>query len=141
MDSRVLSFGHSRNVYDYNSTIYMLQNVARECKVEINFQDCNLKSEHINGLANALSERSSIVQIKGLNLSGNKLNNSLAVDFFGKAASALKSLKILILRSCDIGTTLDIKAILSALTESASQTLTHFDLSFNPVSISFLQTM
>ena len=141
MDSRVLSFGHSHNVYDYNSTIYMLQNVARECKVEINFQDCNLKSEHINGLANALSERSSIVQVKGLNLSGNKLNNSLAVDFFGKAASALKSLKILILRSCDIGTTLDIKAILSALTESASQTLTHFDLSFNPVSISFLQTM
>jgi Ran GTPase-activating protein (RanGAP) involved in mRNA processing and transport len=36
---------------------------------------------------------------------------------------------------------LDIKAILSALTESTSPTLTHFDLSFNHISISFLQDL
>ena len=75
------------------------------------------------------------MQIRGLNLSGNKLNNSLAVDFFNKAATAL------ILRNCDIGTTLDIKAMLSALTESFSQTLTHFDLSFNQITISILQIL
>ena len=141
VDSRVLRFGHSRNVYDCTSIVYVLQNVTQECKVEINFQDCNLKPEHINHLANALQEKSSIVQVRGLNLSGNKLSNSLAVDFFSKAAAALKSLKILILRKCDIGTTLDIKAILSALTEPSCQTLTRFDLSFNPISISFLQTL
>ena len=141
VDSRVLRFGHSHNVYDCTSMVYVLQNVRQECKVEINFQDCNLKPEHINHLANALHEKSGIVQVRGLNLSGNKLSDSLVVDFFSRAAATLKILKILILRKCDIGTTLDIKAILSALTESASQTLTHFDLSFNPISISFLQTL
>ena len=141
VDSRVLRFGHSHNVYDCTSMVYVLQNVTQEYRVEINFQDCNLKPENINHLANALHEKSSIIQVRGLNLSGNKLSHSLAVDFFSKAAATLKSLKILILRKCDIGTTLDIKAILSALTESASQTLTHFDLSFNPISISFLQTL
>jgi Ran GTPase-activating protein (RanGAP) involved in mRNA processing and transport len=36
---------------------------------------------------------------------------------------------------------LDVKAILSALTESASPMLTHFDLSFNRISLSFLQLL
>ena len=141
VDTRVLRFGHSRNAYDCTSMVYVLQNVTQSYKVEINFQDCNLKPEHINHLANALHKKSSIVLVRGLNLSGNKLSNSLAVDFFNKTAAALKNLKILILRKCDIGTTLDIKAILSALTESSCQILTHFDLSFNPISISFLQTL
>jgi hypothetical protein len=99
----VLRFGQSHDVYDFNSMVYVLQNVTQESEVEINFQDCNLRPEHINHLANTLCEKSSTIQIKGLNLSGNKFNNSLAVDFFNKAAAALKSLKILILRKCDIG--------------------------------------
>ena len=137
----VLRFGQSCDMYDFNSIVYVLQNVTQKSKVEINFQDCNLRPEHINHLANVLCEKSSIVQMNGLNLSGNRLSNSLAVDFFSKGAAALKSLKVLILRNCDIGTTLDIKAILSALTESTSPTLTHFDLSFNRISISFLQVL
>ena len=141
MATRVLRFGQSRDAYDFNSMVYVLQNVTQESEVEINFEDCNLRSEHINHLANALCEKSSIVQSKGLNLSGNRLSNSLAVDFFSKAASALKSIKILILRNCDIGTPSDIKAMLSALTQSTSPTLTHFDLSFNHISTSFLQVL
>ena len=137
----VIRFGHAHDAYDFNSMVYVLQNVTQESEVEINFQDCNLRPEYVNHLANALCEKSSIVQIKGLNLSGNRLSNSLAVDFFRKAAAALKSLKVLILRNCDIGTTLDIKAILSTLTQSTSPTLTHFDLSFNRISISFLQVL
>ena len=128
-------------MYDFNSMVYVLQNIMQDSKVEINFQDCNLRPEHVNHLANVLCEKSSIIQIKGLNLSGNTLSNSLAVDFFNKGAAALKSLKVLILRNCDIGTTLDIKAILSTLTQSTSPTLTHFDLSFNRISMSFLQVL
>ena len=141
VDTRVLRFGHSCNVYDCTSMVYVLQNLTQEYKVEINFQGCNLNPEHINHLANALHEKSGVVQARGLNLSGNKLSNSLVVDFFSKAAATLKSLKILILRKCDISTTSDINAILSALIESASQTLIQFDLSFNPISISVLQTL
>ena len=141
IDNNVLRFGHPCNVRDCTAMIYVIGNMTQECKVEINFQDCHLKPEHINSLANALGEKSGIVQVKGLNLSSNKLSNSLAVDFFGKATATLKSLKVLILRNCDIGTNLDIQAILSALTESSCQTLIHFDLSFNPISISFLQIL
>ena len=137
----VLRFSPSRDVYDFNSMVHVLQNIAQNSEVEINFQDSNLKPEHVNHLANTLCEKSSIVRSRGLNLSGNRLSNSLAVDFFSKASAALKSLKVLILRNCDIGTTSDIKAILSALTQSTSPTVTHFDLSFNHISISFLQVL
>ena len=140
VDSNVLSF-HSHNVQDCTAMIYVIGNITQECKVEINFQDCHLKPEHINSLANALSDKFSILQVRGLNLSSNKLNNSLAVDLFDRIAATLKSLKLLILRNCDIGTNLDIQAILSALTESSCQTLTRFDLSFNPISVSFLQIL
>ena len=62
--------------------------------------------EHTLSIANALhAEKSSIVQIRGLNLSG---NDSLVVD------TAAATLKILILCKCNIGMTSDIKAILSA---------------------------
>ena len=81
------------------------------------------------------------MQIRGLNLSNNKLNSLLAVDLFDRIAATLKSLKVLILRKCDIGTKLDIEAILSALTKSLCQSVTHLDLSFNPISIAFLQTL
>ena len=140
VDNNVLSF-HSHNVQDCTAMIYVIGNITQECKVEINFQDCHLKPEDINSLANALRDKSSILQVRGLNLSSNKLNNSLAVDLFDRIAATLKTLKILILRNCDIGTNLDIQAILSALTESSCQTLTRFDLSFNPISISFLQIL
>ena len=141
VDNDVLRFGHPRNVHDCTAMIYVIGNMTQECKVEINFQDCHLKPEHINSLANALEEKSGIVQVRGLNLSSNKLSNSLAVDFFGKVTATLKFLKVLILRNCDIVTNLDIQAILSALTDANCQTLTHLDLSFNPVSRSFLQIL
>ena len=141
IDKTMLRFGHSRNVQDCIAMTYVIENIMQECKVEINFQDCCLNPEHINSLAKALGGKSSIVHIRGLNLSGNKLNNSLAVDFFNRAAAAFKSLRILILRNCEIGTSFDIEAILAALTESSCQTLTHLDLSFNPISVSFLQSL
>lgn len=120
---------------------YVIENIMQEYEVEINVQDCCLNPEHINRLAIALGDNSSVVQVRGLNLSGNKLNNSLAVDFFGRAATAFKSMRILILRNCEIGTSFDIQAILSALTMSSCQILTHLDLSYNPISMSFLQTL
>ena len=140
VDNEALSF-HSRNVHDCNAMIYVIGNIMQECKVEINFQDCHLKPEHINSLANALHEKSSIVQVRGLNLSNTKLNNSLTVDSFNRIAASLKSLKVLILRNCDIGTNLDIQAVLSALTDASCQTLTRLDLSLNPISVSFLQIL
>ena len=141
VDNDILRFGHPRDVHDCTAMIHVIGNIMQECKVEINFQDCHLKPEHINSLANVLGDKSSVVQVKGLNLSSNKLNNSLTDDLFSKATATLKFLKVLTLQNCDIGTTLDIRAILSALTESSCQTLTHLDLSLNPISVPFLQIL
>ena len=96
MGNGVLRFDHPCDAYGFNSMVYVLQNVTQESEVEINFQDCDLRPEHVNHLANVLYEKSSIVEIKGLNLSGNRLSNSLVVDFFTKAAAALKSLSSVI---------------------------------------------
>ena len=137
----ILKFGYCCNVHDCIAMIYVIGSIMQEHKVEINFQDCYLKPEHINSLAIALDDKSNIIQVTGLNLSGNKLNNSIVVNFFGRAATAFKSLRILMLRSCEIGTSFDIQAILSALTESSCQMLTHLDLSHNPISMSFLQIL
>ena len=138
-DKKTLNFGHCYGIHDCDAMIYVIENITQECKVEINFQECCLNSTHIDNLANALGSRSSILQVRGLNLSGNRLDNSLAVVFFNKATAAFKYLTILILSNCDIGTDFDIQTILSALLESSCQTLSHLDLSFNPLSVSFLQ--
>ena len=149
MDKKTLKFGHCCSAYDCEAMIYMIENITQECKIEINFQDCCISPELVNRLANALGSETSVVQVEGLNLSGNRLNlsgdqlnSSLAVDFFSRAAAAFKHLRILILRKCEIGTScFDIKAILDALTESSCQTLIHLDLSLNLISMSFLQAL
>ena len=71
--------------------IYVIETIELECGIEINFQDCSLNAEVINRLANALG-KSTTIKVKGLNLSGNRLDNSLLVDFFIVAAFALHSL-------------------------------------------------
>ena len=60
MGTGVLKFGHSRDVHDFNSMVYVLQKVTQESEVEINFQDHNLRPENVNHLANALCEKSSV---------------------------------------------------------------------------------
>ena len=141
IDNKILKFGHCRNVLDCSAMIYVIENIVQEHEVEINFQDCSLTPEYINSLAIALGANSSTVQVRGLNLSNNKLNNSVGVDFFSRAVAAFESLRILILCNCEIGTRFDIKAILAGLTESCCQTLTHLDLSYNPISTPFLETL
>jgi GTPase SAR1 family protein len=141
-DKKTLKFGHCCSVCDCEAMIYVIENVMKKCEIEINFQDCCITPQHITSLANALGGKSSIVQVKGLNLSGNRLNGSLVIDFFSRAAAAFKHLRILVLRKCEIGTSCcDIKAIIGALTESSCETLIHLDISLNPISLSFLQAL
>ena len=141
LNKNILKFGHARNVQDCIAMTYVIENVMQEYEIEINFQDCCLNPEHINSLAIALGNKSNIAKVKGLNLSGNRLSDSLAVDFFSRAAATFKSLKILTLHHCQIGTSVDISAILASLQESSCKTLTHLDLSQNPMSMSVLQIL
>ena len=135
-----LHFGGSHNAHDCIAMMYVIENIEKQCSVEINFQNCNLKAKHILKLANALGSRSNEVQVKGLDLSGNGLSDSVVVDFIYRAAAALSLLEKLFLRNCGIGTN-GISAIMDVLSKSSSQSLIQLDLSFNPLSVSCLQTL
>ena len=138
--SILVNFVHPRNSQDCIAMIYVIQSIDLECGIEINFRGCNLKAKEISKLANALRSMSSNVQVKGLDLSDNILDDSIIVDFFRTAADALFSLKKLFLRNCGIGTE-SIRVITDTLAESSSQSLVQLDLSLNPLSVSSLRTL
>ena len=135
--SASLHFGHSHNAHDCIAMMYVIENLEKQCSVEINFQNCNLKVKQVLKLASALGSRSNKVQVKGLDLSDNGLSDLVVVDFFDRAVAALLSLEKLILRNCGIGMK-GVGAIMGAL---SSQSLRQLDLSFNPLSLSCLQTL
>ena len=131
---------HSRNAYECVAMVHVLEKIDEQCTVEINFQNCKLKAKQISKLANALNKRdqSNVIQVKGLDLSNNSLNDSIAVDFFSRAVPSLRSLEKLFLRSCGIGAE-GLSAIVNALAKSSCQSLTQLDLSFNSLSVGCLE--
>ena len=140
-----VNFVNPRNSQDCNAMIHVIENVDIECSMEICFENCDLKAEKILRLANALSSVSSreseiTVQVKGLDLSGNELDDSVMVDFFHQSAAALSSLRKLFLRNCRIGTK-TIHAFTKMLAKSSSQSLVQLDLSFNLLSMLSLDTL
>ena len=132
-----LHFGNAHDAHDCTAMIYVIENVHQQCCMEINFHKCSLNYQHINKLAGALCFRFHNIQVKGLDLSDNILNDSTVADFFHKAAATLQSLEKLSLRSCDIRTKA-VSAIMDVLASSSSQSLKQLDLSYNPLSESCL---
>ena len=119
--------------------IYVIGRMKQKCTLEINFQNCKLKAGQISELASALESRSKVVQVQGLDLSHNNLNDSTAIDFFSRATAALNnSLQTLFLRSCGIGTG-GLKAIMNMLAKSTPNSLKQLDLSFNSLSVASLE--
>ena len=78
--------------------LYVISNI-RECEdLEINFNRCNLTENQIRMLANVLAEKQGRLQVKGLNISGNKLAEDSIVTLFRKASIAFQALKELVMR-------------------------------------------
>ena len=137
-----LYFSNARNVHDCIAMIYVLRNMDQQCLVRINFQKCNLRCQHINELASALYFRAFNIHVKELDLSDNVLDDSTIADFFHKAAATLESLEVLSLRSCGVKNKA-VNAIMDVLTSLnfSSQSLWQLDLSYNPLSESFLDSI
>ena len=129
---------HSQNRYDCASVIHVLENIEEQCTVEINFQKCKIKSVEMSKLSNTLGSRSNI-QIKGLDLSDNGLNDSIVVDFFKKIVNCLQSLEMLVLNNCGIGEA-GLASVFDALTKSSCKGLAQLDLSFNYLSTACLES-
>ena len=129
---------HSRNAYDCVAMAHILEKIDEQCTVEINFQNCKLKAMQISRLASTLGSHSKMIQVKGLDLSDNSLNDSIVIDFFNKAVPSLRSLEKLFLRNCGIGAG-GLSTIVNALAKSSCQSLTQLDLSFNSLSVGCLE--
>ena len=131
---------HSNNAYECMAIIYVLEKIEQRCTVEISFQNCKLKPMQISKLAGALGNRSKIVQVQGLDLSGNSLTDSTLVSFFSRAVSALTSLVKLFLCGCDVGAN-GIRIIVNALAKSSCKNIAQLDLSFNYLSVDCLECL
>ena len=125
---------HSQNAYECMAMVHLLERIEQRSKVEINFQNCKLKASQISKLARTLGDQSKIIQVKGLDLSHNGLNDTIVTDFFSKAAFAFGSLEKLFLRGSCIASK-GLSAIVNALTKSSCKSLTQLDLSFNCLSV------
>ena len=129
---------HSQDAYECMAIVHVLEKIEQPSSVEINFQKCKLKTSQISRLATALGNRSKMIQVKGLDLSDNSLNDTIVADFFSRAASAFRSLEKLFLSSCGIGTK-GLNAIMNALAQSSCKSLAQLDLSFNSLSLACLE--
>ena len=129
---------HSHNAYECVAMVHVLEKIEQPANVEINFQNCKLNELQISRLASILGNRSKIIQVKGLDLSDNSLNDKIVTDFFSRAVSAFGSLEKLFLRSCGIAEK-GLNAIVNALAKSSCKSLTQLDLSFNTLSTACLE--
>ena len=63
--------------------------------IVINFHLCGLHDNHIMALTDALASKDGKLQVKGLNLYGNKLTDKGVTDLFHRASTALQSFEYL----------------------------------------------
>ena len=128
---------HSHNAYECEAMIHVLETIQQKYTVEINFHNSKLKSAQVSRLASILDNRSRLIQVKGLDLSNNNLDDSIVLDFFRRTVFALGSLEKLFLRSCGIRPE-SFGMIVNALTKSCCKSLIELDLSFNSLSVNCL---
>ena len=129
---------HAQNAYECVAMVHLLEKIEQPSSVEINFKNCKLKARQVPKLASVLSDQSKMIQVKGLDLSDNGLNDAIIADFFSRASSSFGSLEKLFLRSCDIGE-VGFREIIDALANSSCKSLIQLDLSFNSLSVASLE--
>ena len=136
-DSPVLCFSCPQNAYDCMAVMYVIGSIEHECSMKINFRNCSIAETQTLELGKIIGSKEGKIQVKDLDLSENRLNDSVIVDFVDHAAAALQSLEKLFLRNCGIGER-SVRAFLELLAKT-SPTLILLDLSFNPLSAPLLQ--
>ena len=129
-------FGELHTPYDSTAVINVIANIQKCTAIEVNFSNCSLSDKQIHEFECALSN----VQVTGLNLSYNNLADSIVSRLFDMAPHAFHRLKKLYVRNNCIENE-GINGILKALKQSPSPTLTHLDLSYNPLTKSGLERL
>ena len=135
-----VEFGYPHNPHDCAAILYVIASM-QECKnLKINFENCGVRENQIITLTDALASKHGKLQIKELNLSGNKVTDKTVSYLFNRALAAFQSLTDLDLRHNSIGGK-SIKSISTALAKMSSSEcrLSRLSLSAKPLGVSGLQ--
>ena len=120
-----VSFGSPRTAHDCAAVLYVIDNMQECSSLNIDFSNSGVSENQIRTLTDALASKHGKLQVKELNLRGNKLTDKSVSDLFHRASAAFQSLTDLYLsRTGTIGT------FLKALTAHGSHLRT-IDLSEN----------
>jgi hypothetical protein len=138
-DSPTLCFGYPQNAYDCMAVMYVIKSIEDKCSMKINFRNCGIAEALTRELGRIIGNKKGKIQVKALDLSENRLSDSVVVDFLDDAAVALQSLEKCFLHNCGIEER-SVCAFLELLAKT-SPLLMVLDLSFNPLSAFLLQIM
>ena len=140
IDHRVVGvdFGHPCTAHDCTAVLYVI-NKMRECKdLIIKFSNSGIGESHIRTLSDVLASKHGELQVKRLDMKGNKLTDKCASDLLRRASGAFQSLLELNLSGNSIGG--ESMKLLAQLSSCGSR-LSHLYLSNNPLGITGVQTL
>ena len=133
---------YGRTAHDCAAVLYVIANMQECSGMEIGFSDSGVREHQIKTLTDILASKHGKLQVKELDLNGNKLTDKCVSDLFHGASAAFRSLTCLDLRGNRIGSE-SVKSITSTLAKSSSSgsQLSELYLSHNPLGVSGLQTL
>ena len=136
------TFGYPRTAHDCAAVLYVIANMQECSGMEIDFSDSGVRENQIKTLADILASKHGKLQVRELNLRGNKLTDKCVSDLFHRASAAFQSLTCLDLSGNRIGSE-SIKSIASTLAKSSSSgsQLSELYLFHNPLGVSGLQSL
>ena len=123
------SFGFPYTAHDCAAILYVIDNMQECSRLNINFGDSGISNNQIRTLTGVLASKHGKLQVKILNLSGNKLTDKSVSDLFHRASAAFQSLTYLDLSGANIKGT-----FVEALSAHCPQLRT-IDLSQNNLSV------
>ena len=137
-----VDFGHPRTAHDCAAVLYVIDNMQECSSLIINFSNSGISEKQIRTLTDVLASKHGKLQVKRLDLSGNKLTDKSVSDLFHRASAAFQSLTNLNLSGNSIGAE-SIKSITTALAKSSSSgcRLSYLSLSDNRLRVSGLQAL
>ena len=137
-----VDFGYPRTAHDCTAVLHVIDNMQECSDLDINFSNSGISENQIKTLTDVLASKHGKLQVKKLDLSGNKLTDKSVSDLFHRASAAFRSLTNLNLRGNSIGAE-SIKSITTALAKSSSSEcrLSYLYLSDNPLGVSGLQAL
>ena len=124
------TFGYPSTAHDCAAVLYVIANMQECSRMKINFSDSGVRENQIRTLTDILASKHGKLQVKELDLSGNKLTDKCLSDLFHRASAAFQSLTELNLRCNRIGREsikLSVKSCQTTFVEALSTHCPHLE--------------